>query len=222
MNKRGGANDDDRKVQGVYFYENVLVAMNGSNGENILVALRESGIVTEDQLNTGEQYAHNKKVGLTKALKELGFASGLDISKSVADYYGMDAVDLETASVTKEVLDLVPAEVARRYKIVPISMLDDTLTVAIEDPLDINALDNLRMIIKRNIEAVVADGDDISSATERYYGVEEATVSRMMEEISSGDIEFVDEMTGKTVESVEEASEEDAPVIKLVTRMHPM
>jgi type IV pilus assembly protein PilB len=193
--------------------------MNSLNGENILVALRESGLVTEDQLNDGEQYAHNKKVGLARALKELGFASGLDISQSVADYYGMDAIDLETASVTKEVLDLVPAEVARRYKVVPISIVDDALTVAIEDPLDINALDNLRMILKRNIEAVVADADDISSATERYYGVEEATVSRMMEEISSGDIQFVDEMTGKTVDKVEEESEEDAPVIKLVTRI---
>jgi len=193
--------------------------MNGSNGENILIAIRDSGLLTEEQLNTGEQYAHNKKVSLTKALKELGYASALDISKSIADFYGMEAVDLHTINITKEVLDVVPHEVARRYKIVPIKLVDDTLTVAIEDPLDINALDNLRMILKRNVEAVVADADDIASATERYYGVEEQTVNRMMEEISSGDIEFVDETTGRAIEQEDEETTEDAPVIKLVTRI---
>jgi len=196
--------------------------MAGSNNEHLATAVKSSSLLTQQQLNDAEQYSHNKKVALTKAIKELGFADAITISRVVAEYFGMEAVDLNEIEIEKDILDLVSRDMARRYKIIPIDRRDETLVVAMEDPLNIYTLDNLRHLLKRNIEAVVADGDDIASSIEHYYGMGEETVSRMLEEISSGDITFVQddgrEQSLKEEEQEEEVAEE-APVIKLVSRI---
>jgi len=196
--------------------------MNGSNHEHLLPAIRESSFLTEEQLSKAQQYSHNKKVGLAKAVKELGFADGVTISQAIADYFGMDAVDLSTMDIEKPILELIPPEIARRYKVLPVARRDETLLVALEDPLNINTLDNLRYILKRNVEAVVADGDDIAASIERSYGVGEESVNRMLEEISAGDISFIqDDGLAQSLEEEDREEEvaEEAPVIKLVSRI---
>jgi general secretion pathway protein E/type IV pilus assembly protein PilB len=114
-------------------------------------------------------------------------------------------------------LALVPRHVARRYKIVPVQKHDNTLTVAIGDPLDVDTVDSLRYILKMNVEPVVAAKAEIEAALSRYYGTADDTVENMLQEITEGEIDLSTAI--KSPESkLEETSEAetDAPIIKLV------
>jgi len=193
--------------------------MLGSNGSYFAEILTQAGVITEDQAKAAEEAAEQRRIPLTTAVKELGFADRNRISQVLAEHFGLRSIDLATVDVEKDVLSLIPHSVARRYKVVPLEKKDDTLVVAISDPLNLHSIDSLRMLLKMHIEPVIADADDIQKSIERHYGAEEEAVAKMLEEISSGDIQFIDE-SGKAMtaeEQEEKAEAEEAPVIKLVS-----
>jgi general secretion pathway protein E/type IV pilus assembly protein PilB len=193
--------------------------MLGSNGSYFAEILTQAGVITEDQAKAAEEAAEQRRIPLTTAVKELGFADSNRISQVLAEHFGLRSIDLATVDVEKDILSLIPHSVARRYKVVPLEKKDDTLVVAISDPLNLHSIDSLRMLLKMHIEPVIADADDIQKSIERHYGAEEEAVAKMLEEISSGDIQFIDD-SGKAMtaeEQEQKAEAEEAPVIKLVS-----
>ena len=185
----------------------------------VIDLLKKAGVISEDQLKEAGVAAKAKSITLLKALKNLGHITAPKVAQVVAASFGIDWVDLGNMDVPKEIINRVPPDIARRYKAVPVSTRDDSLLVAMSDPMNLDNVDNLRHVLKTNVEPVVADEDDISDALNRYYGVAEAEVNRMLEEISSGDIRFVQD-DGSSVsekEAEKEVEEEEAPVIKLVS-----
>jgi len=193
--------------------------MVGADGNYLAEIMTSAGIITEDQAKTAQEVAAQRRVPVTTAVKELGFADRNRISEVLAEHFGLRSIDLATVDIAKDVLSLIPHSVARRYKVVPLEKRDETLVVAIADPLNLNSIDSLRLLLKLNIEVVIADADDIQKSIERHYGAEEEAVAKMLEEISSGDIKFIRE-DGKAVtaeEQEQEADAEEAPVIKLVS-----
>jgi general secretion pathway protein E/type IV pilus assembly protein PilB len=193
--------------------------MLGSNGSYFAEILTQAGVITEDQAKAAEEAAEQRRIPLTTAVKELGFADRNRISQVLAEHFGLRSIDLATVDVEKDILSLIPHSVARRYKVVPLEKKDDTLVVAISDPLNLHSIDSLRMLLKMHIEPVIADADDIQKSIERHYGAEEEAVAKMLEEISSGDIQFIDD-SGKAMtaeEQEQKAEAEEAPVIKLVS-----
>jgi len=192
-----------------------------SNGDYAVEVLLGENIVTEEQVEQARQLAAQERTSLVKALRDLHFISGGDAAKAIAEHLGYEYVDLSSIDIKRDVLKTVPHHEARRYKVIPIDMHDKTIVVAVADPMNLNMLDNLRHVLKANVEPVVADEEEIAGAIERYYGVEEEQVSRMLEEISSGDIRFYqdDGTTMSATEQVadEEQTAEEAPVIKLVS-----
>jgi len=193
--------------------------MIGSDGSYFAEILTQAGVITEDQAKAAEQAAEQRRISLTTAVKELGFADRNRISEVLAHHFGLRSIDLATVDIDKEVLSMIPHSVARRYKVVPLEKRDDTLVVAISDPLNLHSIDSLRMLLKMHVEPVIADADDIQKSIERHYGAEEEAVAKMLEEISSGDIQFIeDDGRALTAEEQEEqADAEEAPVIKLVS-----
>ncbi|HUJ10055.1 MAG TPA: type II secretion system ATPase GspE, partial [Verrucomicrobiae bacterium] len=132
--------------------------------------------------------------------------------------FGMDTINLAEYRVPDEVLALVPKHIARRYKIVPVYKHDNTLTVAIHDPLDVDTVDSLRYILKMNVEPVVAAKTDIENSITRYYGSADDTVENMLQEITEGEVDLglpANQATQIKIEEVAE-TETDAPIIKLV------
>ncbi|NQT81789.1 type II secretion system ATPase GspE [bacterium] len=192
--------------------------MISSDGNYLVQVLTRAGVISEEQAKTAEEVAGQRRVPVTTAVKELGYADGNRISQVLAEHFGLRSVDLATVNIDKEVLTLVPHSVARRYKTVPLEMRDNTLVVAISDPLNLDSVDSLRMLVKMNVEPVIADAEDIQKSIERHYGAEEEAVAKMLEEISSGDIRYVqDDGRALTSEEEEEETAEEAPVIKLVS-----
>jgi type IV pilus assembly protein PilB len=192
-----------------------------SNGDYAVEVLLSEKVVNQEQVEQARQFAAQKRISLVRALRDLKFIDGDTVAKTIADHLGYDYVDLATVEIHRDVLKTVPHSEARRYKAIPIAMHDNTVVVAVADPMNLNMLDNLRHVLKANVEPVVADEDQIARAIERHYGVEEEQVTRMLEEISSGDIRFYQD-AGSTVSASELAAgesqtAEEAPVIKLVS-----
>jgi general secretion pathway protein E/type IV pilus assembly protein PilB len=127
----------------------------------------------------------------------------------------METISLKGVDVLPEVRSLVPVDVARRYRVVPVFKNENVLTVAISDPLDFDTLDTLRYLLKCDVEAVVAPRDEINVALDRYY-VAEATVEHMLDQMSENAVDV--EMTGALDMAQDpDATDSDAPIIKLVS-----
>ena len=187
-----------------------------ANDEYILEILESVGLITREQATEGRAAAEKEDKGIVDILARGGVVSKTDVLKALAGQFGMDTITLTGLEIPQEVLDLVPGEVARRYKIVPVYRNEATLTVALSDPLDVETLDSLRYILKCNVEGVVAPVEEIEVALNHYYAHAGATVESMLEEITEGSIALPGEAM-KQMSAESDVTEADAPIIKLVS-----
>ena len=186
--------------------------------EYIVEILRDVGLISHEDILKAKERVKAEGVGLVDALVAQGRISHMDVSKALASQFNMDTINLAEYRVPEDVLALVPKHVARRYKVVPVSKHDNTLTVAISDPLDVDTVDSLRYILRMNVEAVVAAKNDIENAITRYYGSADDTVENMLQEITEGEVDFglpTNKAAQTKLEDVNE-TDADAPIIKLV------
>ncbi len=183
------------------------------NDEYILEILRDVGLVKADQIEAARAQVGEKHRSVVEALIEQGVISKMDMLKAVAMQLGMEVIVLTDQEIDQEVVQQVPADIARRYKVMPVFDSENTLTVAISDPLNIDALDSLRYLLKRNVEAVVASDDEISDALDKYYGPAERSMEDLIgpEGVDPG-VRVADKDDGSG-----EVSDQDTPIIKLVS-----
>ena len=186
--------------------------------EYIVEILRDVGLVSHEDILKAKEVSKAEEIGLVDALIKMGRISQKDVAKALASQFNMDTIELAEYRVPDEILALVPKHVARRYKVVPVSKHDNTLTVAISDPLDVDTVDSLRYILRMNVEAVVAAKNDIDNAITRYYGSADDTVENMLQEITEGEVDFglpTNKAAQTKLEDIAE-TDADAPIIKLV------
>ena len=186
-----------------------------SNDEYILEILKDVGLLKLEQLEEARAMAGEHHGSLLDVLIEKGVLSKMEVLKTVAMQLGMDVVVLAEHDIAPEIIKQVPAAIARRYKVIPLFESEGALTVAISDPVNIEVLDSLRYILKRNVEGVVASDEEIAIALDHYYGPEEKTV----EEIMSDDAESGDSLTVRSGDGddASPANEADSQIIKLVS-----
>jgi type IV pilus assembly protein PilB len=186
--------------------------------EYVVEILRDVGLVTLEDIQKAKERAKTEEIALVDALVLNGRITHMDVSKALASQFGMDTINLAEYRVPDEVLALVPKHIARRYKIVPVYKHDNTLTVAIYDPLDVDTVDSLRYILKMNVEPVVAAKTDIENSITRYYGGADDRVENMLQEITEGEVDLglpANQAAQVKIEDIPE-TEADAPIIKLV------
>ena len=186
--------------------------------EYTIEILKDVGLVSLEDIQKANERAKADGVGVVDALILNGRLSHMDVSKALASQFGMDTINLADYRVPDDVLALVPKHVARRYKVIPVYKHDNTLTVAISDPLDVDTVDSLRYILRMNVEPVVAAKNDIENSITRYYGGADDTVENMLQEITEGEIDLGLSSDRATDTKIEEGVETDtdAPIIKLV------
>jgi general secretion pathway protein E/type IV pilus assembly protein PilB len=182
------------------------------NDDYIIEILKDVGLIKAEQIEEAKPQASANK-SVVDVLVETGVISQMEVLKTVAMQLGMDVIILADQDISPEVIKLVPAAVARRYKVVPVFDHDNTLTVALSDPLDIETLDSLRYILKRNVDGVVASEEEISIALDHHYGRMEKTIEELI------DKKEVDNVTVTPTAHADETetTNSDAPIIKLVT-----
>ena len=174
--------------------------------------LIKKGIVSKQQFESAREESKNKGLPINKVLISKGIVKEKDIASVISERLGIPFMDLSDYLIDADVIKLVPESIAQRYKLIPLFKIGQTLTVAMADPQDINAMDQVRLKSGCEIDAVLATETDIKNAMDQYYG-------------TSGGVEEVIKQMNEVKRSapVAPASDkelakmaEDAPVVKLV------
>ena len=181
-----------------------------SNEEYVIDLLREQGFLSESQV---EDVAGKKLKGerSTEAVIRLGYVSSEDVARTRAVDAQMEFVDISTFSAPPDIVATVPADVAQRYKVVPVGVEAGRLRLAISNPQDFETLDALPHVIPHDFEFVCATPEAINGVLIQFYGDAEQlarTMERQMvagEGISGGESEEGD------------GTAEEAPIIRMVS-----
>ena len=174
------------------------------------------GLVTDEQLGPLRQEADSTGEGLVDTLVAKKIISPGQVAQAKAAQFGVEFVNLGEMRLTDEVISAVPRHIAKKYNVVPVYRHDNTVTVALSDPSDLDTLDSLRHLLNMEVEPRVASPDDIEEAIGKYYGgSREDSVSKMIQDITEGEIQI---STLAEVNAVDDGSvvDADAPIIKLV------
>ncbi|MEZ4600204.1 MAG: type IV-A pilus assembly ATPase PilB [Syntrophotaleaceae bacterium] len=159
-----------------------------------------------------DQKAHGGRLG--SSLIKLGFVKEEELSAFLSKQYGVPSINLAEFDVDLEVIRQIPAEIAQRYQIVPINRAGSTLIVAMNDPSNIFAIDDIKFMTGFNVEVVVATESSIKHAIDKYYD-QSASLADVMGDLEDIDLEVVEDQDDVDVGALAKATE-DAPVVKLV------
>jgi len=183
-----------------------------SNDDYVVEVLEDLGLLNPQQVSGVREEADVKGVSALDLLVERKEISKRDVLMALAGQFGMEMIDLSGVEIPPDTVGTVSAEIARRYRIVPLYEHDGALTVAICDPLDVDTLDSLRYILKRDVEGVVALPEQVLAAIDLYYPESEPDVDTVLGDMDEGGADMTRSGEGQT-----EGAETDAPIIKLVS-----
>ena len=139
--------------------------------------LVDLGYLTEDQLwdILGEQKQSPGEI-IGQVAVRLGLVTDSQVTEALAEQWGMPVVNLTETTIPPKVLELVPQTMAEIYKIMPISLKDDVLTVAMADPQNVAALDDLRNFLGYDVRGAVSNQHDVEQAVARHYAEREDSI----------------------------------------------
>ena len=126
--------------------------------------------ITAEQLQDALTYQRQNGGKLGANLVKLGYIQDDEITALLSKQYGVPSISLNQFEIDPAVIKLVPAETARKYQIVPLSRAGATLTIAMTDPTNVFAMDDVKFMTGYNVEPVVASETGVSESIEKYYG----------------------------------------------------
>jgi len=183
-----------------------------ANDDYVTDILLDTGLITQSQLDRAREEATPLR-GVVQLLIDHGAVSDEDVSRALAAAASMDFVDLNQIAIPQEIIELLPAATARRYKVIPINLNESQLLMATSNPLDFDTFDAVGHLLKRDIDFVCATPSQINTALIKYYGTAEEAVSGLEHTLGAEEIQFGDGPA--TSEGSTDTG--DAPVIKMVS-----
>src|SRR5208337_865013 len=194
--------------------------MSGKLGEILL----KENLITPDQLKQALEHQKSNGGRLGNSLVKLGFLNDDEVTAVLSRQYGVPSINLAYFEVDPSVTKLIPMDTATKYQVLPLSRVGSSLTLAMVDPTNVFAMDDIKFMTGFNIEPVVASEAAILEAIKKHYGsAEDQERKKELEDI----VNFIDESQAESLEleadedgtlnlaQLEKAAEE-APVIKLV------
>jgi type IV pilus assembly protein PilB len=171
-------------------------------------------LISLQQLRKAQEEQRKDGTSLGYALTKMGFVSDEQITDFLSQQYKVQSVDLREYEIDADVLKLISQEVCERHKIIPVSRAGSSLIVAMADPSNLHAIDDIKFTTGYNVEPVVSSEAAIVEAIERYYN-QESNISydEIMDGFDEEEIEFSEDDDDEMLD-LERASE-DAPVIRL-------
>ncbi|MDK2972681.1 MAG: type pilus assembly protein PilB [Candidatus Sumerlaeota bacterium] len=156
------------KEQRAYF-ESISNERASKPGGAIARILEESGLVSAEMVKEALKRSGEEATSLAKTLSQTGVMREEDFVDALAEGLGMEKVDLNTVNVTPELIQQIPPRVAKEYRIFPVRFDDNTIEIAIADPLNIQATDDLERILQKKVIGLVAREEDIIRCYKKYY-----------------------------------------------------
>ena len=201
--------------------------------ESILTAARRNGFPS---INQRWAFFWNKRVWLTKpwcrkplqhmenesaqslkkALVTQGFVREDDILDALASEMGMDKIDLAELQVTQDLLDQIPPQTAKEYRVFPVKSDPSTLWVALSDPLDIRITDDLQRIVEKRIVGMVASEEEINKNIKKYYEGNEVVemLEKMTDDLHAEEAQKIHDRY--TTIDLDEDDADQPPVVQFV------
>lgn len=190
---------------------------------NLGELLLKERLVNEDQLEEAEEYQKKNGVPISFALTSLGFVSEEEMAQALSRQLGYPYVDLDQFDVFPDVIDLIPLEIAQKYRIMPIHRIRSFLTVAMVDPADISAIEDVKFRTGLSVQPVIASESSIKNAINRYYGTSHSVrLKKTLDEVELAEdatIRIIEEEDERKEEPEEALSLEEAPIISLVNKI---
>src|SRR6202022_964517 len=183
------------------------------------ILVKES-LITQDQLSKALEFQRSNGGKLGSCLTKMGFITDDDITGVLSRQYGVPSINLKYYEIDPTVIKLIPQDTALRYQVIPLSRVGSVLTIAMTDPTNVFAMDDVKFMTGFNVEPVVASESAIAEAIARFYGASQANheeLSNLMKDLVDDDqeLELTSEEAEMDLASLEKAAEE-APIIKLV------
>lgn len=181
-------------------------------------ALVNQKLLTEEQLTKAQEESKKSGEPLRRVLVKLGMVAEEEIMTFLGDQLGIPLVDLSTYLIDSKVIQLVPQALAEKYLIIPLFKTGDTLTIAMADPLNVVALDEVRVKTGGPVETVLATESSIRHVIKQHYTVQAGSLEEI---VTSMDEEALKAVAGEGDVEVSKLQSivEDAPVIKLVNTL---
>jgi len=182
--------------------------------------LIKEALITPDQLREAVSYQKQHGGRLCSVMIKLGLVNDDEITGVLSRQYGVPSINLKYYEVDPSVIRLIPQDTAVRYQVVPLSRVGSTLTIAMTDPTNVFAMDDIKFMTGFNIEPVVAPESAVNEAISKFYGEVESVeeLTKVMKDLAGdegADLELAAEEQEMDLAALERAAEE-APIIKLV------
>ncbi len=168
-----------------------------------------AGLITQEQLNDALGSCEGRS--LAAALEDLGYASEVAVAKTIAEYLGLEYIDVGSYDNDPNAATLISTDLMRRYRALPVLIDGDEVVVAMADPADVIALDDLRIVMNKDIRPAVAPESELMHAIDRF-GASQADVDGML-----GD--FVDQIGTPASAEDDDEDEPDSTASKLMNQI---
>src|SRR6266852_8531218 len=170
-------------------------------------------VLSPDQLTAARGIQPQNGAKLQDTLVKLGYVTADQVMSALAEFHGLQFVDLTEVTIPSSVVELVPESVARENVVLPMSQDNGTLRIIMSDPTDFDTVQKLQFILNKDIQPVLAPREQIVEAINRHYGQSETeSVDSMLQEFTDTAIDFTETESTSGSGSFEES---DAPVVKL-------
>ncbi len=183
------------------------------------ILIKES-LITQDQLDKALEFQRSNGGKLGSCLTKMGFITDDDITGVLSRQYGVPSINLKYYEIDPNVIKLIPQDTALRYQVIPLSRVGSVLTIAMTDPTNVFAMDDIKFMTGFNVEPVVASESAIAESITRFYGGGASSheeLSNLMKDLvdEEQELELAADEQEMDASALEKAAEE-APIIKLV------
>jgi general secretion pathway protein E/type IV pilus assembly protein PilB len=186
--------------------------------DQLLDLLVDMAQLSDEQVAPLREEAAANGEGVVQLLLDRKLIRPIDVAQARASHLGYEFVNLGDLRLTDDIISSVPRHVAKRYRAVPVARHDHTVAIALADPSDLDVVDALQRTVNADLELRVAADEDIDAALNKYYGASDDSVSKMIQDITEGEVEVA--APGKKDVSDDGAVvDADAPIIKLVNTL---
>ena len=176
--------------------------------------LVDLGYLSEDQLwDVLEEQKQSPGEVIGQVAIRMGLVTDEQVTEALAEQWGMPVINLLETTIPPKVLELVPQTMSEIYKIMPISLKDSTLTVAMAEPQNLEALDDLRNFLGYDVRGAVSNAKDVETAISRYYADREDSIEDVIGQLEDEDLD--NQNKGFDLSSEEEMADA-APIRKLL------
>jgi len=183
------------------------------NKKSIGQLLVEAGVITDEQLVSSLREQEKSGGFLCESIIKLGFATEDKILPVLSSQLGIEYLKLKATSIDKNVITRVPAKFASYYKLMPLKIEGNLLTVALTDPTNIHVIDDIKLLLGFDVKPVLASEKDILEAIRKYYGVGAETIEKIIDEKGIRQQKFI-----STTEDIEKLTT-DATIGKFVNQI---